>query len=449
MHDARTLPDALAGRINNEQRRQRIPSISAAWVRDGEVAWQHAVGTVDGRTDAAPATPATQYRIGSITKTFVAVLVLRLQEIGRLALDDRLESALPGTPIGGVRIVDLLSQSAGLQAETNGAWWERTPGRTLEELLPQLALHDLAAGRFHYSNVGFAVLAAVVERLTGSAWSSVLATELLDPLGMTRTTLRPVPPAAQGLAVHPDSDLVLTEPEHDAGAMAPAGQLWSTTADLARWLLFLQRGDDRILSASALAEMRRPRSWDDAPEQPWTRAYGLGLEIINRGGRRIYGHGGSMPGFEAALRFRSHSDGFIVCANTTNGLSAGLVHDLFGLIDDHSPAAPPVWHVDPAQSVHLHLTGEWFWGPARYALKARAAGWLELIPVSAGRGARFRPVGADEWEGQDGYFLGERLRVIRVDGRPAYLDIASFRFSRTPYDPAADIPGGVDPLGWH
>ncbi len=79
-----------------EQAAKRIPSLSAAWVRDRQIRWQHAVGTVDTRRGGEPATPDTRYRIGSTTKTFVAVLVMRLVAKGRLGLDDPLGAAPSG-----------------------------------------------------------------------------------------------------------------------------------------------------------------------------------------------------------------------------------------------------------------------------------------------------------------------------------------------------------------
>ncbi len=60
-----------------------------------------------------------------------------------------------------------------------------------------------------------------------------------------------------------------------------------------------------------------------------------------------------------------------------------------------------------------------------------------------------RPEGEDLWVGLDGYLTGEPLRVVRrADGTVSHLDLASFRFTRTPYDPEADVPGGVDEAGW-
>ena len=96
----------------------------------------------------------------------------------------------------------------------------------------------------------------------------------------------------------------------------------------------------------------------------------------------------------------------------------------------------------------LDLVGTWHWGPS--TVTATVAGeHLVLGEPGSGRGARFRPVGTDEWLGLDSYYAGEPLRVVRRgDGSVSHLDLASFRFTRTPYDLQADVPGGVDERGW-
>ena len=87
-------------------------------MRDGQRVWSHAIET----------TTDTQFRIGSLTKTFVAVLVMRLRDEGKLGLEDPLEKHLADAPIRGVTIGQLLSHTAGLASETPEPWWERTPG---------------------------------------------------------------------------------------------------------------------------------------------------------------------------------------------------------------------------------------------------------------------------------------------------------------------------------
>jgi CubicO group peptidase (beta-lactamase class C family) len=267
----------------------------------------------------------TQYRIGSLTKTFIAVLVMRLRDEGRLDLADSLGKYLDAGPAAGATIAQLLSHTAGLASETPGPWWERSPGELRPGLTDILgpALHP--AGRlFHYSNPGYGLLGALVGQLRGQGWHEALRQEILDPLGMARTTMSPEPPHARGFAVHPWADVIQPEPAEGTGLMAPAGELWSTAADLCRFAAFLLEGDDRVLTAKTLAEMRTPASppGDDA----WAGGYGLGLQLFRHDGRVWYGHSGSMPGFLASLCV-SPADGIggIALANATSGPDIAVI----------------------------------------------------------------------------------------------------------------------------
>ncbi|MTV26784.1 beta-lactamase family protein [Nitriliruptoraceae bacterium ZYF776] len=455
----------LQHRLATEQADRRLPSIVAGIVRDGRLLWSGAAGDLSTSPDHAPPDHEppdheppdhepgddTQYRIGSITKTLVAVAVLRLVDEGRIHLDDPVTRHLDDAPTGTATVAQLLSHGAGLSAETAAPWWERAEGVAWPQLLERLNAHALPPGRrFHYSNVGYAVLGELLARLRGASWHEVVHRELLAPLGMHRTTTRPHPPAASGYAVHPWADIVLAEPEHDAVAMAPAGQLWSTVTDLARWAAFLGGETAGLLSNELTEQLARPLVVDDRPGQPWTAAHGLGVQIWNRDGVRTIGHGGSMPGFLASVEVEpGGGDGVVLATNTTSGLSATIVADLFAIVRELEPQPVTPWR--PAATSTLDLVGPWYWGPAPLVLRATADGLeLEPVPGGAGRSSRFVPGEvADTWVGTDGYYAGEVLRVVRGDDRaPRWLDLASFVFTRTPYDPSADVPGGVDEAGW-
>lgn len=445
------LDHALAG----TQRDGRLPSVAAGLVRDGRLVWSGAVGTLDGRAGGEPADDDTQYRMGSITKTFVGVCVLRLRDAGRLDLADRFEEHVPGSALGSVTVEQLLSHAAGVQAETDGPWWERTPGGDWDALaggvngVAAAGLRFRAGRRFHYSNVGYAALGRLLEVHHGTGWADVVRTDLLEPLGMTRTTTRPSGRAARGLAVHPFADVLLPEPEHDGGAMAPAGQLWTTVRDLGRWATFLGGDTAGLLSTDTLEEMCEPHHVVDEPGQPWTGAHGLGWQVWNVDGVRYAGHGGSMPGFLAGLRVRlDGGDGVVTLANTTSTtVMRGLSDRLLEVLHDEEPAALEPWSAGGDAGL-LELLGTWHWGASTTTAKV-VGEHLVLGEPGTGRGSRFAPVGVDAWVGLDGYNTGEPLRVVRrADGSVSHLDLASFRFTRTPYDPTADVPGGVDDLGW-
>jgi CubicO group peptidase (beta-lactamase class C family) len=431
----------LLARTARFQAEGRAPSVVAGVVRDGGLAWSAGRGLVEEPHHDV------QYRLGSITKTVTAITVLRLRDEGALDLDDPLEKHLPGTPLGDRTIGQLLAHLAGAGAESPGQWWERTEGTTLDGL--GLSDSDVvlpAARRFHYSNLGFGLLGELVAVARGKAWTEVAHDEVLAPLGMTRTTPRPSGRAAQGYAVHPWADVLQPEPEHHAGVMAPAGQLWATAADLARLGAFLLGDTGGVLSPDTVEEMTVPAGVDSSA--PGWSSYGLGVQVQRPAdappGTVLVGHGGSMPGFLAGLWVdRGEKAGALMLANTTAGLDAGLPAGLLSDLRAAEPRIADAWTPSPSP-VPVELLGPWYWGPAPYVLRAVPGGLLHLGGLGRpGRSSRFRPGPDGTWIGMDGYFAGETLRLD-----PVALDLATFVFTRTPYDPEAPVPGGVEEKGW-
>ena len=428
----------LLARAARAQAEGRVPSLVAGVVRDGSLVWS------TGRGAVAEPHRDVQYRLGSISKTVTAVTVLRLRDEGLLDLDDRLEQHVPGTPLGERTIGQLLAHVAGAGAETPGPWWERTPGPDLEGLGLTDADRVLAAGRrFHYSNLGFGVLGEVVAALRGKPWTEVATSEVLLPLEMVRTTPRPSGAAARGFAVHPWSDELLPEPEHDAGAMAPAGQLWATATDLARLGAFLLGDTGGVLSPDTVEEMTVPAGIDSS--SPAWAGYGLGVQVLRTGdGTTLVGHGGSMPGFLAGLwADRAEGTAAIARGTTTTGLDGGLPAGLLADVREREPRVLGPWTPSPSP-VPLEELGPYYWGPSPYVLRAVAGGLLHLGGLGRpGRASRFRPGPDGTWVGLEGYWAGETLRFAE-----GHVNLASFVFTRTPYDPAAPVPGGVDEAGW-
>ncbi|MFQ6271591.1 serine hydrolase domain-containing protein [Kutzneria viridogrisea] len=442
---------ALLHRIAVEQSAKRAPSLAAAVIRDGRLLWSGGRGQVDGQAPTAD----TQYRIGSITKTFVAVAVMRLRDEGKVELNDTFDTYVPGSALGGLTVAQLLAHASGITAESPGSWWERSPGTSWSELSDRVGPGELKhrpGRRFHYSNLGYGALGELVSRVRGASWLDVVREEILRPLEMTRTTPMPEKPHAEGWAVHPWADVLLPEPAHDAVSMAPAGQLWSTLNDLARWARLVGGDTGEVLHPDTVAEMREPIVVEDGDH--WLGGYGLGLQLARNRGRRLAGHTGSMPGFLATLwTHPEQATGAVVFANTTSGVEVPAVAaDLIDILATSEPRLPAEWapltEYDPEL---LAMTGTWYWGPAARSLKLMPGGWINLAPIGVGgRASRFRPEPDGTWIGLDGYYAGETLRVVRhADGSIRHLDLATFIFTRTPYDPSAEIPGGVDPSGWH
>jgi CubicO group peptidase (beta-lactamase class C family) len=456
---AGSLPDQLVqqleDRVAQEQAEARLPSLVAGLARDGTLLWCGAQGS-GGLADDKPASVSTQYRIGSISKTFTAVMVMRLRDEGELGLNDTVGQHLPELSDLPVTLAQLLSHTSGLRAEPRGPWWERTPGVPFADLVSSSARpSDLLwrpGRRFHYSNIGFGILGELVARKRSAPYGDVVRHELLAPLDMRHTTFRPVAPHAEGLAVHPHADLVLREPEHDAVAMAPAGQLWSTIGDLVIWSGVLAGHRPEVVVPGTVAEMAEPIGIFNVPGQPWTSAYGLGLQLWNSAGQQRYGHSGAMPGHWAMLLVDDATKDVVAAlANSTyQGNRPEFFNDLLSMLGSGQPRQrPPFRPQDLDDGTYYQLLGTWYWGPVEFSLNLGPNGRLQLRSARPGRDCTFRRDAAGNYFGESGYFDGERLELCRrEDGSISHFEIATFVFTRRPYDPGPAIPGGVDDQAW-
>jgi CubicO group peptidase (beta-lactamase class C family) len=420
--------DEIAARAQAEG---RTPSLALAVVRDRAVLHFAGVGE-QPRPDAK-----TQYRLGSITKTMTATMVMQLRDEGFFALDDLLYRHLPGTPVGGVTLRQLLGHVSGLQREPDGPWWERRDGGDVDQLLAELGYDKLYGApfrRFRYSNLAYGLLGAVLQRVTGESWTSLVGKRVLDPLGMKRTTYLPVEPFARGYVVHELGGALHEEPRCDAGAMAPAGQLWSTATDMAKWAAFLTDPAPAVLARETVDEMCTPVVINDL--ESWTGGYGLGPQLFRVGERVYVGHGGSMPGYVSHLAVHRRSRlGVVVFANSY-GLSGAHIKDVSLSALDAVVSAEPVtvapWQ-PPAEprGEAAELCGRWWWMGREYEVTADGDA-LEM-----GRGgyrSRFVREAPDRWRGVDGDNEGEILAVLRDSGtgQVDQIDVATFVFSRDP-----------------
>jgi CubicO group peptidase (beta-lactamase class C family) len=448
--NAAARPDALeracSPRLREFQSARRVPSVAAAVVRDGTIVWWGAAGLADVEHEREP-TLDTQYRIGSITKTFTAALVLQLHDAGRLDLDDRLGQHLPGTRHGDVSLRRMLAHLSGLQREAvggpGGEVWETLEDPDRDSLLAgfEQASKVLPPGhRWHYSNLAYALLGEVVARNLGTTWESALSERLLGPLGLRRTTVDPVEPRARGYLVDPYADAVRPEPLMPLRGTAPAGQLWSTPADLASWAAFLADPDPAVLSPDALAEMRHPQVIADL--DGWTLAWGLGLMLYRRGERILHGHAGAMPGFLASMVVLAKDGeraGAVVMANTSAGADVeGLAVDLLTTALEEDPREPAAWRPgEPPPPEVVGLLGRWWSEGSEHVFRWRE-GRLEASPAVARElrpqaPAVFEPIGADRWTTVSGREEGESLRAVRAgDGSVRRLYWAGYPFTREP-----------------
>jgi CubicO group peptidase (beta-lactamase class C family) len=435
-----STPDRLIAKLDQltgvEQRDKRYPSLAAAVLRDGELIWEKAVGAADVDT-GVEATPETQYRVGSITKTFTAVAIMQLRDAGKLDLEDTLDMHVEGAAYR-PSIRRLLSHASGLQRETHDDSWLTLRFAPPDELLATLADAEMvlpAGARFHYSNLAFALLGIVVERVTGMPYADYVRERLFEPVGLQRMTFEPEAPAAKGYASQPYADGVWDTVAVETGAWASAGQLWGTVGDLCRWGAFLADPDEAILAKTSADEMRTVQVIDE--HERWLSGYGLGLQLRRDGERILAGHSGSMPGFIARLYFSRREK--VVAAALTNASDAALA--LFGLelvrtTVDEWPVAPEPFRVgEPPPADVVPLLGVWFMEASQVTIRWRDG----RVEASSPDDADWQPPAVfeqetdDRWRTVSGPEHGEALRIERAaDGSIERLVWAGYPVTREP-----------------
>jgi CubicO group peptidase (beta-lactamase class C family) len=428
----------LSRLVREAQSEQRIPSISAAAVGTGELVWQEALGLadVDGEVEA---TPNTQYRIGSITKTFTAAAVMQLRDAGELDLDDPLSEHVPGAAHGQPTLRRMLTHLSGLQREMPGYVWETLEFPDRDGLVSGLADAEqvLRPGtRWHYSNLAFALLGEVVARRSGLEYEQYVRERLLEPLGLERTTFEQTQSAANAYFVEPYADVVRPEQNMIKGAFAAAGSLWSTTADLCRWGTFLVEGAEGVLARETVEEMRRFHSLADLEE--WKLGWGLGVALMREDDRILVGHGGAMPGFLAGLAVSpKERSGAVVLVNSGAGVKIEeLLRKLAVKAAEAYPPEPERWRAGEAVAAELEpLLGRW-WSEGNEVVIRVRDGRLELRDATAAPSlppSVFERDGDDRFRGVSGPEEGELLEVVRdQSGQVTKLYWATYPLTRTP-----------------
>ncbi len=430
---------ALRRTTLERQRRGRVPGVVAGVVRRGDLVWHTGVGVSHVEDPDTPPGPDDQFLVASNTKTFTAVLVMRLRDAGRLSLDDTLDAFIPEVPQRGLTIRQCLAHASGMQREPLGDVWETLVSPDRDQLVRDFAEAErvhLPHRYFHYSNLVYSMLGEVVTRLHQRPWYDVLRSEILDPLEMRRTTNGFDGPRVQGYFVPPYTDVPVPEPELEHRAMAPCGGLASTVQDLARWSAFVADPVSEVLAPDTFEEMCEPQVVVD--RQRWTQAMGLGFFLVRSGTRTYVGHTGGMPGhITAVFTDREAKTGAIVL--TSSGTTPDITGWALALADqvsDLEPVEPEPWRAGAAVPDDLaELVGRWWTEGAPFdfvvrqgRLEARAAGQAEHVPPAV-----FERVGADLLRTVSGRERGELLRVSRDgEGRVSQLNWATYLVTRDP-----------------
>ena len=438
-----TVPDDTTRFLHraalDSQREGRVPGLAAAVARGGELLWFAGIGTGEVEDRRTPG-PDDQYLIASNTKTFTAVMVMQLRDEGRLSLDDLLGDHLPDVPHQ-VTVRQALAHVSGMQREPLGDIWDTLDQPDAAELMGGFAEAERVGrphNRWHYSNLTYAVLGQVVEKLDGRPWVESLEARLLRPLEMSRTTVGFDDGGhVTGYFVPPFHDVPRPEPLLEMKAMAAVGGLASTTRDLARWSAFVATPDPDVLSPDTLEEMCQPQVLTDVDR--WTTGMALGFFVHrSASGRTWVGHDGGVPGHSTALltHRESGTGGIALMNNTSSSDPTALAIKLAERVVVDVPADEEPWW--PGTSVPEELAGiigRWFSEGHGFTFSVRE-GRLEARQDGAPAGRApsvFAVEGADRYRTVSGRERGEPLRVTRDEsGRVERLHWATYLFTREP-----------------
>jgi CubicO group peptidase (beta-lactamase class C family) len=442
----RRMIGKLSRSVRALQVKERIPALTVALRRNDRPPWTIEVGESG---TARPLDAQTRMRIGSVTKTFTAVLVLQARDAGLLELDDPIGTHLPLPRHGELTVRRLLSHTAGLQREPFGDVWDTLAVPEMAQFLADVdkteALYP-PARRFHYSNLAFALLGEAVARRREATWAELVADRIARPLGLVATSPERDERSAVGYLVDPYSDRARPEPPTDFGVFGPAAQLWSTAAEMATWAAFLNdpaavdpKGE--VLAATTLEEMRWPHTTRDGVD--WASGIGLGLIAVPRPGRALHvGHGGAMPGFLAAVYGRTGGEGnpggvgaaVLASSGTADGISP-FVHDLIEEALSADPMEIEPWRPgEPAPGAYASVLGRW-WGEGYEYVFRWEAGRLVARGAEEEMSAPpavFAPAAEpDILRTISGREVGELLRLHRdEEGVVTRMHWATYRFTR-------------------
>ncbi|MFF4533270.1 serine hydrolase domain-containing protein [Streptomyces sp. NPDC001407] len=285
-----------------------------AEVRDAGGVWRGGSGVAD-LADGRRAQPGDRFRAGSVTKSFVATVVLQLVDEGKVKLDDPIGRHLPGlvpdTAKGApVTVRQLLGHTSGIANYTDVLRREPDPLRTLQHShhtpreLVDMALKEPRtfepgeAGKWAYSNTNYVILGMLIEKRTGTTLDQAVTRRIIRPLHLTGTSMptseRLSGPHLHGYEQFPGEGAPTDYADFSPTAFWGPGNLVTTTADLNRFYRALAGG--KLLPAHLWREMNTLHDTDRGE----TRKYGLGLEsnaAYCPGEKPAWGHTGSVPGY--------------------------------------------------------------------------------------------------------------------------------------------------------
>jgi CubicO group peptidase (beta-lactamase class C family) len=308
--------------VSNFMAANSVPGISVAVVQNGELVWSEGFGMAD-LENFVPASPATLYRLGSISKPITATAILQLSERGKLDLDAEVQKYCPAFPKKEwpVTTRELLGHLGGIRHYNQDGKGDIPDDSakhfaSMEESLKIFAADPLVSKpgtKFHYSTYGYTVLGCVLEGASGEKYVDYVKENIFEPVGMEETRddnfFAIVPHRTRWY--HKDSaGVVQNAGVLDSSYKIPGGGLISSADDMARFEI-------AMLANKLLKPATREMMW--TPQKPADGSkdnYGLGWGTLKKYGLNLVGHDGSQQGTSTSITLAPEKRaGVVVLAN--------------------------------------------------------------------------------------------------------------------------------------
>jgi CubicO group peptidase (beta-lactamase class C family) len=287
--------------------------------------------------------PGSKFRLGPMTQEFTAMAILELQEEKRLNIQDSVCKYIPDCPNDwqAIKIVNLLTHTSGISNFTELPDYESTS--VLPTTVPELLVRfkskppeSKPGEKFEYSNSGYQVLGAVIEKVSGKPYAKYIEEHIFAPLEMRDTgydsSTSILPHRASGYRQNGDKNTLLNATYLDMSIPFSAGGLYSTVEDLYRW--------DRALYGEKLISKRSL----DQMFTPYRDGYGFGWKILKEFQRRVLMSAGRINGFSVSIRRYPDDDACVIVLGNLESADAEKVsHQLGAILFDtrHEVAAQP------------------------------------------------------------------------------------------------------------
>ena len=315
-------PTAVFDKLYSDLNQKKASGIALLVSRNGEILYKKGFGFADIQGNR-PINADTKFRIGSITKQFTAAAILRLQEDGKLTVNDKLSKFFPDFPRAGeVTIHHLLTHVSGIHSYTSKSDFiaKVVNPITEKELIEYFKNdpYDFNPGeKFLYNNSGYFLLGEIVAKASGMTYGEYLQKEFFGPLGMASTGVH-TPKAKldnEALGYAKEGEKYTLAPNWDMAWAGAAGALYSNVEDLYKWNEALFNG--KVLKSESIKAAHTSVVLNNG-EAPPGGGYGYGWGLSEYRGVDVIAHGGGLHGFISQLaRYPEHNLTVVMLTNLT------------------------------------------------------------------------------------------------------------------------------------